>query len=124
MKGKFMWSISGGIFSFQIDDEVSNIPLSHIAGIVFREPEGTLIVHSTSNKMKLFVRSGKPFTADLYDQLLKALEVRGSELQDEMVDEFVIPLANMALDESNESNVYGLCEKAKAFMEKNAGGVS
>ncbi|MBW2342529.1 MAG: hypothetical protein JRF53_00690 [Deltaproteobacteria bacterium] len=42
--------------------------------------------------------------------------------QDQIVDEFVIPLANMALDGSNKSNIYDLCDKAKAFMEKNAEG--
>jgi hypothetical protein len=43
------------------------------------------------------------------------------KLLNEAVDEFIIPLANMAIDEGNTYNIVSLCRKAKKFMRKNCG---
>lgn len=42
------------------------------------------------------------------------------QLLDEVIDTFVIPLANMHLNESNTCNVVELCKKAAELMERPA----
>jgi len=37
---------------------------------------------------------------------------------DYVVDEFLIPLANMHLNDSNESNIVALCRKAAEYLER------
>ena len=49
------------------------------------------------------------------------MSIKPETLLDEVIDEFVIPLANQAIDDSNQINLIALCKKAEKWMDKNCG---